>query len=58
MSVGRTVIANVILQLVEDKNPRSFGNGWTPLHFAAWKGHEEVAKTILLQVTFSGREQK
>jgi ankyrin repeat protein len=32
-------------ELVKQRN--SVGSGWTPLHVAAWEGHEEIARVLL-----------
>ena len=44
---GHLSVCHLILDRVEDKNPNSANNMWTPLHFAARNGRLEVCKLII-----------
>ena len=44
---GYTDIFRMIIEKVEDKNPKRQDNLWTPLHYATKFGRSDIVKIIL-----------
>ena len=44
---GHLSICQLIIEKIEDKNPKGSTFGWTPLHCAALNGHFAICKLIM-----------
>ena len=44
---GHFSICQMIIEKIEDKNPKSSAFDWTPLHCAALNGHFSICKLIM-----------